>query len=347
MKQQQQPSIILSPKNGHRRILILIMMIILGCALMMITKTEAFTVRSTTHTHMVHFHARNIIKNDATQRMNENTIRKIPFLHYAKYSDQDDDDDEDEEDIDLSDRDWRAFRAQLVMDSSSSSTVDKKDASSTATTTSSSSSTNNAEEIILEDNEHDDLDGIGSIFNNENTDSSTTTTPMSTQNFTPLRPSQWAYDSGHVIEQGAVILGGVEQDYGFGLRQQYFHKAAILVLEHGETFTKGIILNRPSDLILVDEKSNENHVEMRWRVWFGGDVQGLDALIPEVVCLHSMPSGNDKIDDVSKTVMKDIKWTTFEDAKMLVRDGHAKTIDFWVFAGYAGKSLFSFQTCCF
>ena len=50
----------------------------------------------------------------------------------------------------------------------------------------------------------DDLDGLGAIFREKET-------PMSEDNFTPLDPGQWAYDSGHVIEQGAVILGGVEQ----------------------------------------------------------------------------------------------------------------------------------------
>jgi hypothetical protein len=103
----------------------------------------------------------------------------------------------------------------------------------------------------------DDLDGIGSLFTDEDT-------PMNKENFTPLEPSQWAYDSGHVIEQGAVILGGVEQDFGFGLRQQYFHKAVILVIDHDEkVFTKGIILNRPTDQLLMDENNN------KWRmVWW-------------------------------------------------------------------------------
>ena len=180
---------------------------------------------------------------------------------------------------------------------------------------------------------------------------------MKTSNFTPLHPSQWAYDSGNVIEKGAVILGGVEQDYGFGLRQQYFHKAVILVIDHDNRFTKGIILNRPSDLILIDDDTDEDGgsdisslsslsssssgSKQQWRVWFGGDVQGLDAIMPELICLHSISTGNkdvdEQINEVSNTVMKDIKWTSFEDAKTLVKKGLAKTSDFWVFAGYAGK----------
>ncbi len=258
--------------------------------------------------------------------------RRIQELN-AKFSDNnEEEDDDDDDDIDLSDRDWRAFRAQLVMDSSSSTDEANDDSNASSSSSSKSSPSSSAAEIITDAT---DLDGIGSLFDDQRKEAAT---PMSTENFTPLKPSQWAYDSGNIIEQGAVILGGVEQDYGFGLRQQYFHKAVILVLQHDDKFTKGIILNRPSDLILVDEKNDENHVEMRWRVWFGGDVQGLDALMPEVICMHTMPSGNERIDKVSETVMKGIKWTTFEDAKMLVRDGQAKTIDFWVFAGYAGKN---------
>jgi len=86
--------------------------------------------------------------------------------------------------------------------------------------------------------DEEDIDGIGSVFESATVDETV---------FTPFDPSQWAYDSGNVIEQGAVILGGVDQDFGFGLRQQYFHKSTILVLEHKDsTFTKGIILNRPT-----------------------------------------------------------------------------------------------------
>ena len=64
-----------------------------------------------------------------------------------------------------------------------------------------------------------------------------------------------------LIEQGTVLLGGTKQAFGFGLRQQFFHKCVLLLLQHDEGFTKGIILNRPSALTLDG-----------WRLWFGGDV---------------------------------------------------------------------------
>ena len=233
---------------------------------------------------------------------------------------------------DEDDEDWRAFRAKLVMSESTSS----EDA---------------AKEGAVENaQEDDDLDGFGALFSE-----------TSVSGFTKLDPSQyqWAYDSGKVIEKGAVILGGVEQNFGFGLRQQYFHKSVILVLDHDEhTFTKGIILNRPSDRMMEDDINDG----LKWRVWFGGDVsrelsfvvflfimmyrnlhsllpplqvQGLDSLMPEIVCLHSLKS--DEAKEASNSVMKDIQWTSFENAKKLVKKGVASgPEDFWLFAGYAG-----------
>jgi len=224
-------------------------------------------------------------------------------------NDNDDDEEEEDTDIDLSDQDWRSFRAKLVM---SEDTTSQKQAPASSSSLSS---------------QDDDFDGIGALFAQDDV----TTTSDRLNTMTPLDPSQWAYDSGKVIEQGAVILGGVEQDFGFGLRQQYFHKAAILVLDYEEsTFTKGIILNRPTDLLLEDDVNPG----VKWRVWYGGDVQGLTSRHPDIVCLHSLK--NKQVTKASVPVMKDIQWTTFDNAKRLVKAGAAKPTDFWVFCGYAG-----------
>lgn len=140
---------------------------------------------------------------------------------------------------------------------------------------------------------------------------------------------QWAYDSGPIIEQGSVILSRPQPDFGYGLHQQYFHKSAILVLSHDEkSFTKGIILNRPSNRMLRCDDTGE------WRVWYGGEVRGMDSEDEEITCLHSLSS--EAADDVSQLVMKGIKYTTFEEAKDLVRTGGAQPSDFWLFSGYAG-----------
>jgi putative AlgH/UPF0301 family transcriptional regulator len=285
------------------------LLIITSCAVI----NQAFTITSPFHTSPSPSTLSTRTSTCSNDRTSFTVSDKHTKLLLSRRENNDEADDEDG-DIDVSDLDWRAFRAQLVMDSTSTGQTSQKEEDSSSS-------------IIVDD----DLDGIGSLFNDDKKD-----TPMTTENFTPLNPSQWAYDSGNVIEKGAVILGGVEQDYGFGLRQQYFHKAVILVLEHDSKFTKGIILNRPSDLILVDEKDEESGLEMKWRVWFGGDVQGLDYIYPEVICLHSISTGDEKVEEVSTTIMNDIQWTSFDDAKMLVREGLAKTSDFWVFAGYAG-----------
>jgi putative AlgH/UPF0301 family transcriptional regulator len=141
----------------------------------------------------------------------------------------------------------------------------------------------------------------------------------------------WAYDSGQLIETGAVLLGGVEQEFGFGLRQQFFEKAVTLIIDHDpRTFTKGIILNRPTDIYLHDDLNPD----CKWRVWFGGDVQGLNSDNPDIVCLHSLDDPQAR--HASIPVMNDLQWTTFDNAKRLVRSGYASPGDFWVFCGYAG-----------
>jgi putative AlgH/UPF0301 family transcriptional regulator len=249
---------------------------------------------------------------------------------WASGSNEDEDDDDDAP-ILTNDDDWRSFRAKLVMGQR------QKIATTTSPSSAASNSLSESQGTVIEDDS--DLDGIGALFSQDDVSAGVSVSPptkfaegLSSVSMTPLDPSQWAYDSGKVIEKGAVILGGVEQDFGFGLRQQYFHKAAILVLDHDErTFTKGIILNRATDLTLDDDRDPD----LKWRVWFGGDVQGLDSNSPDIVCLHSI-TGNARVDQASIPVMKDIQWTTFENAQKLVAAGAAKSSDFWVFSGYAG-----------
>lgn len=264
-------------------------------------------------------------------RPNDRTLRGTLW---ARSSGEEDDDDE----VSLKDDDWRAFRAKLVM-GEKKTTVDPPVSSSSSSSTNTSGGAAGRSGTFIEGGveevgEDGDLDGIGSLFRDEfvvgtttsektskggpstgalgigTSDTSSGTGGVQFAAMTPLDPSQWAYDSGDVIEQGAVILGGVEQEFGFGLRQQYFHKAAILVLDHSSTFTKGIILNRPTDLTLEDDINTG----VKWRVWFGGDVEGLKARHPDIVCLHSLK--NDKATRGSIPIMNDIQWTTFSNAKV-------------------------------
>lgn len=237
--------------------------------------------------------------------------RILKRLIMAAASSSDGPAEEEDDEVLLQDDDWRAFRAKLVKGeqkskiNSTSTLLDSQGLSNEGWQASSST-------VIVED--QGDLDGIGSLFRDDFVEdpSLSDVEQEKISGMTPLDPSQWAYDSGDVIEQGAVILGGVEQEFGFGLRQQYFHKAAILVLDHSETFTKGIILNRPTDLTLEDDINPG----VKWRVWFGGDVEGLNARHPDIVCLHSLKIP--KATKASIQVMKDIQWTTFENAKVIM-----------------------------
>ena len=53
---------------------------------------------------------------------------------------------------------------------------------------------------------------------------------------------------------------------------------------------------------MMEDDVNEG---LKWRVWFGGDVQGLDSVLPDIVCMHSLR--NKEARDSSFTVMKDIQ----------------------------------------
>jgi putative AlgH/UPF0301 family transcriptional regulator len=308
--------------------------------------------------------------NERTTRTTTTRLSKKPSDEEEDDTEQEEEEDDDDEIIDVSNQDWRTFRAKLVMGSNQPPTPPstKEKSSNTTTTNVQETDTNLAEpsrNTMTTTNDSisnfsssnsstnitttaaatttaivEDYDGIGAIFvDNTSCDSTTKTTATRSdatvfnamQSQLQSQKQQWAYDSGNVIEQGAIILGGVEQEYGFGLRQQYFHKAAILVLDHNmNTFTRGIILNRPTNLLLHDP-TNPN---VPWQIWYGGDVQGIASSNPEIVCLHSIQDV--EVTRVSIPIINDIQWTTFDVAKALVQRKIAKSTDFWVFCGYAG-----------
>ena len=147
-------------------------------------------------------------------------------------------------------------------------------------------------------------------------------------------PSSWAYESGSIIETGSLIVAHPYQDFGYGgLNQQYFHKSIILVIEHNNsTFTKGLILNRPTNLSWFSssignerqrfeqqqaEKEEEDDTQQLRRrrhsckIWFGGDVEGIDTDMSEtknkkeLLCLHSLSSSPLAM-ELSYPVMKNI-----------------------------------------
>jgi putative AlgH/UPF0301 family transcriptional regulator len=143
----------------------------------------------------------------------------------------------------------------------------------------------------------------------------------------------WAYETP-LLEQGCVLLGGVEQEFGFGLRQQYFHKCVLLLTQYDDAFTRGVIVNRPS----------RREVD-GWSLWCGGDVEegGLFAAHklgkpgagrpPSIECLSTeeLP-GSESCRKVGNGL-----WTSsFGDAKAAVASGVAEKDDFVCICGYAG-----------
>ena len=165
----------------------------------------------------------------------------------------------------------------------------------------------------------------------------------------------YAYETP-LIEQGSILMGGTKQVFGFALRQQFFHKSVMLLLQHDETFTKGIILNRPSAI----EQDG-------WRLWCGhgqvaegGIFLGADKARGqlEINALHALEGflvdqvriATDErglrlmaidgrrpaIDQVSTRVIKGVSYCSLDSAKALVMAGVAKRSDFWVCVGYSG-----------
>ena len=179
--------------------------------------------------------------------------------------------------------------------------------------------------------------------------------------------SGFVYESP-LIEQGTVLLGGTKQLFGFALRSSSVHsecvcttcvlqllffncysstavlqqnvffnccsstECVLLLLQHDEGFTKGIILNRPTAIELDG-----------WRLWCGhgqvaegGMFVGADKAKGEleINCLHSLDGF--MAQRVSTNVIKGVSVTSLEGAKALVAAGQAKKEDFWVTVGYSG-----------
>ncbi|KAG7363251.1 ACR COG1678 domain containing protein [Nitzschia inconspicua] len=147
----------------------------------------------------------------------------------------------------------------------------------------------------------------------------------------------WAYEAGDVIETGSLIVSHPCQDFACGgLRQQYFYKSVILVVEHTPAFTKGLILNRPTAHTMKDDHGED------WDVWYGGDVQGIHSKGEEsFLCLHRLIGSSKNKDsqltsELSTPILRDISSIPWEIAKLLVEAGEASKDDFWLCAGYAG-----------
>jgi putative AlgH/UPF0301 family transcriptional regulator len=159
------------------------------------------------------------------------------------------------------------------------------------------------------------------------------------QTYEHTNTNSWIYETGSAIETGTILLHRIDntedddESSGYGLARQYLHKSVVLILEHEDNehsvSTKGIILNRPTDLIIHEQYEEGGHNE--FPIWFGGFDWGIHTSKPKFFCLHSIKSAIAK--KVSVQVMNGIYFTTIQNAKDLIADGYAKTKDFWFFSG--------------
>lgn len=142
--------------------------------------------------------------------------------------------------------------------------------------------------------------------------------------------SAWIYNSGTHIEKGTILLSRTHELSQFALSEQFKHKSVVMVLDHNQSETTGIVLNRPTDLILYDREEN-GYIE-DWNIWFGGENFGIHTCNPKFYCLHSLSFQEAK--DISQQMLEGISFSSLRSAKDLVTRKLAKTSDFVVFSGF-------------
>lgn len=137
----------------------------------------------------------------------------------------------------------------------------------------------------------------------------------------------WAYASP-LIEQGSLLLA--RPGLHFALRQQYFHKAVVLIVEHSSEGDVGIVLNRPTAI----QTQKLGLKGPTGNIRFGGCCRGIllgseDRQDLAAVCLHTCSS----LKNVSTEVVPGIFRTDLHEAQAAVSSGLAAEVDFLTFVG--------------
>lgn len=163
-------------------------------------------------------------------------------------------------------------------------------------------------------------------------------TNIATQQSMPVTQNnhRWVYDSRDTIEVGSLIVSHPSQDSACGgLKQQHFHKCIILVMDHSpQEGTKGIILNRPTNQKLKDERKNE------WKCFFGGNTQGIGSEDESLGCIYRINGLSSQvtlgmaIKILDDTIMDDIAIMPWDIAKCLVQEKEANQDDIRLYRGY-------------
>jgi putative AlgH/UPF0301 family transcriptional regulator len=169
----------------------------------------------------------------------------------------------------------------------------------------------------------------------------------------------WAYETGDFVERGSIVVS-VPSSCSFlddvdSLNSICYRKSIVLVLDTSTNFIQGIILNRPTNIGVKEGADGmqfvrpghgeifENEIGLgggthnpphRWKIWFGGEVNGPYSDCPQVMCLHSVMT--DMAKSVSDVVIPGIYMTSFEGAQNIVIAGDANPSDFWIFCGICG-----------
>lgn len=123
-------------------------------------------------------------------------------------------------------------------------------------------------------------------------------------------------------EPGAVLLADPKMGH---FQQQHFAQCVILVLEHGEQGSLGVILNRPTPFSLDGGEQIPPAFRNRGTVNFGGDVQG-NAIV------HTAGSVSD-----AKELMPGLFYGgSLQEAGQQVESGQQNINDFRFFVGVCG-----------
>ena len=192
-----------------------------------------------------------------------------------------------------------------------------------------------------------------------------------------ISADRWVFSTDKNVERGTILLSIPTLDLCQGIAQNYFHRCVVLVTDTDvqwaaaedeedddgeETLAReeegnsrneivqselggirGILLNRPTNLIVEEESASDTSVgddddeELTgWNIWYGGDISGLHHLQTdgqtEFVCLHTLKSKASR--EVSLEVIPGLFYTTLDGARKLVADGDACISDFYSFGGY-------------
>lgn len=144
---------------------------------------------------------------------------------------------------------------------------------------------------------------------------------LKTQNPELAKDKAWA----HIIskpEKGSLLVAATDE---FVTSQQYFNQSVILLLEHSNEGSMGVILNRPT-MYKMGQVSDENGPFSENALYFGGDVGD-----GTVSFLHGFADIED-----SEEVAPGVYVGGFTDAGKLVKKGKKDPREFKFFARYCG-----------